>query len=245
MTLEGIDVSRWQATTPSLSGKSFLFARATYGTVADAMYATHIANARKAGLLVGAYAFGVGDVPVADQVAAFLATAGSVHFYVLDLERNGSRTSMTGTQAAAFIVAVRAKGHPCGLYHSESGFPSLGQSYNWIANWSQIPAIGWTFWQYRGSPLDLDRFNGDLAKLRVLGGVTPTRFKVVISGYTPIYTKPNGVRIGAFRRASVLCARSLVNGQWWYRIISRADGSKAATAGRYFKPNRHTEVTRV
>ena len=243
--LEGIDVSRWQPTTPSLVDKSFLFARATYGTTADAMYATHIVNARKAGLLVGAYAFGVGDVPVADQVNAFLATAGSVNFYVLDLERNGSRPSMTGTQAAAFIAAVRAKGHPCGLYHSESGFPSLGQSYNWVANWSRIPAIAWSFWQYRGSPLDLDRFNGTLAQLRALGGIKPTRFKVVISGYTPLYVKPGGARSGAVRKASYLCSRAAVNGQWWYRIITRTDGTRAANAGKWFRPNRHTEVTRA
>src|SRR6185369_8404942 len=148
MSVNGVDVSRWQATTPSLAGLGFLFARATYGAVHDGMFATHIANARQAGLLVGAYHFGVGDVSVPDQVSAFLATAGKVHFYVLDLERNGSRPSMTAQQASAFIAAVKAKGHRIGLYHSESGFPSLGQSYNWVANWSQIPAIGWTFWQY-------------------------------------------------------------------------------------------------
>lgn len=182
--LEGLDISRWQGTTPNLSGKSFLFARATYGAVHDGMYATHIANARKAGCLVGAYHFGVGDVSVPDQVHAFLAAAGSVDFYVLDLESNGRHASMTNGQAAAFIGMVKAKGHKIGLYHSDSGFPSLGQDYNWVAKWSvNAPARSWAFWQYRGSPLDLDRFNGSLAKLRALAGkVVKVRYHLSFLG---------------------------------------------------------------
>ena len=180
-TLEGLDVSRWQGTTPNLAGKAFLFARATYGAIRDQMYSTHIANARKAGLLVGAYHFGVGDVPVPSQVSAFLAAAGTVDFYVLDLESNGGRPSMTLGQASLFIALVRAKNHKIGLYHSDSGFPlTLGQSYNWVAKWSvNPPTHPWTFWQYRGSPLDLDRFNGDEAKLQALAGnAGPVRLRV-------------------------------------------------------------------
>lgn len=242
--LEGIDVSRWQATTPSLAGKSFLFARATYGAVHDPMYATHAAHARAQGVLVGAYAFGVGDVPVADQVAAFLAAAGPASFHVLDLERNGGRPSMTATQAVAFINGVQVKGHKIGLYHSDSGFPNLGQNWNWVAKWGATPPTRhWEFWQYDGSPLDRDRFNGDLAALRSLAGIHPTRFNVVISAYTPLFNRPNGTRVGAVRKASYLCTRSKVNGLWWYRVISRSDGTKAAWAGRFFKPNAHTKVT--
>lgn len=244
MTVAGIDVSRWQSTTPSLTGLSFLFARASYGAVHDPMYATHIAHARAAGLLVGAYHFGVGDVPVSSQVAAFLAAAGSVNFYVLDLETNGGHPSMTQSQARAFITAVQAKGHRIGLYHSDSGFPSLGQDYNWVAKWSATPpARSWAFWQYAGIGVDRDRFHGDLAQLMAFAGIHPTRFKVVITGYTPLYTKPNGVRVGAVTQASYICSRSKVDGLWWYRILTAANGSPTALAGRWFKPNRYTKVT--
>ena len=68
MTLNGIDVSRWQGTTPSLAGLAFLFAKASQGTTKDPMYDTHIANARKAGLVVGAYCFNVGTLDIAAQV---------------------------------------------------------------------------------------------------------------------------------------------------------------------------------
>jgi hypothetical protein len=166
MTIEGIDVSRWQATTPSLVGKSFLFARATYGTFTDAMYATHIINARAAGLVAGAYHFGrAGNVP--GQVAAFLARAGDADLFCLDLESDGA-SSMSLGEAQAFIVAVHASGRKIGLYHSDSGFAHIGQDWDWVANWSQVPARPWTFWQYGGSGVDRDKFNGTLAQLQAL-----------------------------------------------------------------------------
>lgn len=170
MTLNGIDVSHWQATTPPLAGLSFLFAKASDGAGGpDPRYAQHIANARSAGLLVGAYHFAVkGDG--AAQARAFLTAAGKVDFYALDREGNDP---MTLAQAAAFINTVQAAGHKCGLYASESGYPNVGQDWNWVANWSRVPAIPWTFHQYRGSPLDLDHFNGDMAALRALAGIHP------------------------------------------------------------------------
>lgn len=176
MSVTGIDVSLYQAHTPALTGKGFLFARATYGTSPDQLYSAHITNARRAGLIVGAYHFGVNADP-ATQARVFLATAGNVDLYVLDLENDGNRPRMTDQQAGIFMGLVRAKGHKIGLYHSESGFPSLGQDYNWVAKWGpNPPAHSWTFWQYRGSPLDLDVFNGDLADLRRFVGkaVPPT-----------------------------------------------------------------------
>ena len=167
MTTELIDVSHYQTVTPSLVGKAGLFARAVYGTYADTMYDTHVANARKAGLVAGAYAFGRSG-NVAGQVAAFLAQAGDADLFALDLERDGGNPSMSSAEAGDFIAKVKATGRKILLYHSESGFPSLGQDGNWVANWSQIPSIPWTFHQYRGSPLDLDRFNGTLAQLQAL-----------------------------------------------------------------------------
>lgn len=179
MTVEGIDVSQYQAATPDLSAVEFLIARATYGTGyptfgdPDPKYAQHKANARKAGKVFGAYHFGVRG-NVAAQIALFVAAAGDADFFVLDLESDGSRPRMTDVEARAFIVGVRAlvHSHKVGLYHSESGFPSLGQDYNWIAKWGTIPPSGtWTFWQYRGSPLDLDRYHGTVAQLRAFAGL--------------------------------------------------------------------------
>jgi len=166
MTLEGIDISYAQATTPSLIGLSFVFCRATYGgTGVDTMWATHSADVRSQGKVLGAYHFWYDGTSGATQAAHFLSIAPNADLYALDFE--GSAVDQTG--AKAFIAAVQAAGKKCALYHSLSGFPSWGQNYNWVADWSTTPpAISWTFWQYQGSPLDRDRFAGDAAALAAL-----------------------------------------------------------------------------
>ena len=171
MTLEGCDISSHQSTTPDLSAYSFVFCRATYGSSVDTMYAKHSAAVRAQGAALGAYAFGrsASRAPIADQVSVFLATAGKADLLALDLEADGAFVGMTNAEAAAFIEAVHATGRGIGLYHSLSGFPSVGQDWNWVASWGRLaPPIPWTFWQFRGSPLDLDAFNGDAAALEAL-----------------------------------------------------------------------------
>ena len=170
----GIDISTWQRPTPSLTGLAFLFAKASEGTgFRDPMFAIHTAAARKAKLVVGAYHFAIGGSG-ADQARHFLDVAGDVDLYALDLERPTSGPPMTQAEARIFIARVQAAGHKCGLYASDSGFPSLGQDWNWIAKWGAAPpARKWAFWQYQGSPLDLDRFNGDRAALLRFAGRTP------------------------------------------------------------------------
>lgn len=166
MTVKGIDVSQWQASTPSLTGFGFLFARASIALRADPMYLTHIANARKAGLLVGAYHFNDNGISVVEQAAMFLRTAGDVDFYAIDVE-GGS--AFSHAQTGEFITRVKATGRKIGLYHSLSGYFDVGQDWRWVAYYSTTPPpIHWDFWQRRGSPLDLDDFNGDFAALRLL-----------------------------------------------------------------------------
>lgn len=167
--LEGIDLSSWEPTTPSLAGRSFVIARATYGPWVDRLYTHHVGVARAAGLVTGAYAFGIaGDVPA--QVAAFLAAAGDVDLLALDLETESGKPPMTNAEGAAFIAAVQGAGRRCGLYHSRSGYPELGQDWRWVADWSTTPpGIPWDVWQHRGSPLDLDSFAGTPDQLRALG----------------------------------------------------------------------------
>jgi hypothetical protein len=169
---QGIDVSKWQSSTPPLTGLDFLIARASIGTTPDPMYATHIKNARAKGLLVGAYHFNWSTIPVSDQIEAFLNKAGDVDFYFIDVEYAGNGVAkFTRTQTRDFIKGVRlAKGH-CGLYMSESSFyTDVDNDYRWVANWSQPPNIGWKFWQYQGSPLDRNLFNGTPAQLNALTG---------------------------------------------------------------------------
>ena len=185
MTLDGLDVSQWQAATPPLVGQSFAFARATYGVGIDTGYAMHAANFRKAGIVVGGYAFGTfGDG--AAQAAAFLEVAHDADLLALDLEAEANKPPMTEAQARAFIAAVHGVGRTIGLYHSASGFPFLGQDWDWVAQWGAVPpSRKWTFWQWQGKPLDRDRFNGTLADLRALAGTEAGDEVVGVSDPTP------------------------------------------------------------
>jgi GH25 family lysozyme M1 (1,4-beta-N-acetylmuramidase) len=169
--VRGIDVSKWQVDTPDLTGLSLLFARASIGTQADPRYNQHIQNARKAGLIVGAYHFNWDAIPVAGQVTAFLKAAGAVDFFFIDVE---GKHAFDHAQTEEFIDRMHQAGKRCGLYHSASGYFDAGQDYDWVAKWAASPpAQHWDFWQYRGDPLDLDRFNGTLAQLQALAGIVP------------------------------------------------------------------------
>jgi hypothetical protein len=195
--LDGIDVSQWQSATPPLVGQAFGFARATYGTGIDIQhdkdgvpipgtgYVMHSANIRKAGLVLGAYAFGIfGDGPA--QALAFLEVAHDADLLALDLEAEAGKPPMTEAQARAFIAAVHGVGRKIGLYHSASGFPFVGQDWDWVAVWGSVaPTRKWTFWQWQGSPLDRDRFNGTLADLHKLAGIAGGGEVVGVSDPTP------------------------------------------------------------
>lgn len=184
MTLEGIDVSTWQVTTPSLAGLDFAFARATYGTTPDARYGMHAAAFRAAGLVTGAYHFGRSGqyVSVPAQIGAFLDAARDAELLALDLEADHDASGrvlkpMSDEEAARFIAGVRAAGRRCGLYHSRSGYPiALASDFRWIAEWDATPPnIAWDFWQYAGSGVDRDRYSGSRAALWALAGRKPMR----------------------------------------------------------------------
>lgn len=174
---EGIDLSAHEAETPSLEKLDFVFIRATYGIRPDGRYYQHLKAAKKAGLVTGAYHFGTASHHGYVQANAFLNATDSTatpDFYVLDLEKEVGLPRMTDDDARAFIHSVQAQRKDVGLYHSLHDFPHLGQNWNWVAFWSDIPpAISWKFWQYHGGPLDLDRFNGNRAALLTFAGRPP------------------------------------------------------------------------
>ncbi len=168
--LNGIDISHYQTTTPNLTNEDFVFVKTTDGLNKDPMYDMHVSNVLKAEKVLGDYAFGYDLSPTfsAEQQAAAFLLFRTTELLALDLEN--SKIPMTNTQGAAFIAYVHAKGHKIGLYHSDSGFPNLGQDWNWVANYSVKPTRKWTFWQSSGGPLDQDVFNGDMTALLALAG---------------------------------------------------------------------------
>lgn len=148
-----IDVSKWQDSLPSLTGVLGVIARAGIGTKPDPMFATHIANARKAGKWVGSYWYNWGTLSISDQVNAYIAreeAVGGVNLHALDWEGSvSSGERFTAAESAYFIKLYRARtGNPIGLYASESWFKDLGQDWDWIANYSDEPTRYYDMWQY-------------------------------------------------------------------------------------------------
>jgi len=194
--LNGIDISHYQPTTPSLAGRAFVIVKASNGDDKDSRYDYHVANIRRAGLVVGAYHFGVGaaQASIRSQVAAFVAAATGADILALDVERNVRvrRTvdgvvvwvqlpSITRAEAREFIrlLRPRASGRKILLYSSRGTWPGdLGQDANWVADYTGdpnrpgvSPRIKWTFWQHTSTPYDLNRFNGTKAQLRAFAGL--------------------------------------------------------------------------
>ncbi len=196
MTVFGIDVSKWQTSLPDLETVDFLFARASIGTTKDTMYPVHIGNAKVAGIVTGAYHFNWDTISVAAQVTTFIAAAGNVDLYAVDVE---GPNAFNVTQTKEFIRLMHEAGLKCGLYHSASGFFDAGQDFDWVAKWSAIPPARWDFWQFTSDGhlpgysgrLDFDRFNGTLAELHELAGMAgpdsgTEEPVVVISNETPV-----------------------------------------------------------
>ena len=173
-------------------------------TFVDQVYAERREAALDAGLLWGAYHFGVG-ADGSNQADAFLSAAqpDDQTLLVLDYEPNPHGPTMTLSQAREFVEHVAAvSGRYPGIY---AGYmlkeqlggpvaidPILSKCFLWVAQYGSprplnIPATfgTWTFWQYTDGvhgvgPYDVDgvgrcdrdQFNGSLAQLRRLWGVS-------------------------------------------------------------------------
>ena len=181
---EGIDVSNWQGTIDwtavAASGKRFAYLKASEGTTfVDWTYASNRAQAKAAGLSVGAYHFAQPDATPGDAVAEadhFLATAQIAQgelLPVLDLEvANGQSVTALQAWVQAFMGRVLERtGAPGVIYVSPNFWKTYMGDTNWFAlngyrtlwaaHWTSatapsVPAgnwggQGWTFWQYSSS----------------------------------------------------------------------------------------------
>lgn len=176
--------------------------KATQGTAeVDPDYRVNRDKARTAGLLWGAYHFGVGADGAA-QAEHFLNTVGNDPgtLLALDFEANPGGPSMTLDQARDFVTGVRDRtGRYPGLYGGsylkqllgDGRDPTLAQCWFWLAEYGPEPRVPpnwptWTLWQYtdghvgpRPYPVDgigacdRDAFNGGEDQLLRLWGVSP------------------------------------------------------------------------
>jgi GH25 family lysozyme M1 (1,4-beta-N-acetylmuramidase) len=180
-TLEGIDVSHWQGVidwpTVRSAGKHFAFLKASEDDdFVDDTYAWNRAEAKAAGLKVGAYHFARPETAAGDAIAEadhFLATAGPVSGElrpVLDLEVTGGLSDpQLHEWVKAYLGRIYERTGVRGVIYvspnfwennmlDSTWFASNGYDVLWIAHWTtaagpSVPAggwgsHGWTFWQY-------------------------------------------------------------------------------------------------
>lgn len=201
----GIDISVHQANTPALAGLDFVIVRAAYGDYPDTRYAEHARNVRAKGLALGAYLF-LRNQPPADQVATFLRVAGGADFWAVDYEKDRGHPHVTPAQTREVIRRIQSTGRKVGLYATQYTMFDAGQDWEWVADWrDEEPPKGWTFWQYRGSPLDLNLFRGSPDELREWLGmarviiVNDDLRRIRVQADSPVYS-PDGAKIDTQRQ---------------------------------------------
>ena len=179
----GIDVSRWQGTIDwprvAASGITFAFIKATDGidgsTWVDPVYATNVAGARAAGIVVGSYHFARPDLTTPDDAlveARWFANNLDLQPGdlppVLDIEvKDGLDTGQMTLWALEFLEELRRITGVSGLVYTSPSWwerefadsPAIAQAGFglWLAHWTRqdprVPAgnwngEGWTIWQY-------------------------------------------------------------------------------------------------
>ena len=195
LTTPGIDVSYHQETIdwPRVrrAGIRFAFIRVSDGALQrDPRFATNWAEAKRAGVVRGAYQFFRPDQSVNAQadlmIAAMAARADTDLPPVIDIEVDGGLDASTvAERAQAWIERVRQRLGIEPIVYTGSdlwrngGAEALGPQALWLAHYTQgcptvpPPWTRWTFWQHtdRGAvpgiegSVDLDLFAGTLGEL--------------------------------------------------------------------------------
>lgn len=163
--MKGIDVSHWQEnidwSAVKNSGIDFAVVKLTEGeTILDSYGRTNIINAKKAGLIVGAYHFGwMNDEGKAIREANYFRKnlqGLNVDFVALDIESRSLKGDLTNA-SLAFLDAIKDIGST--LFYADPDF--IKEHFNsaitkyplWIANQNvSKPDIrfwgNWSLWQY-------------------------------------------------------------------------------------------------
>lgn len=196
----GVDVSSYQGevdwTALARQGVDFAFIKATEGSsLVDRRFAQNWANARAAGVTVGAYHFFSYDSPGETQADNFIAQVPAVEGAlppVVDIEFYGDKLQNPPTREEVKAILepllARLEAH----YGQKPILYVTYRSYNWFIKgdydayplWVTRPLLvpiskGWTFWQYSHSAqlegytgdeerIDLNVFRGSLAELKAL-----------------------------------------------------------------------------
>lgn len=197
MTIDGVDVSHHQGVIDwakmAAGGKQFAIIRCTMGATEDETYERNRKEAKRRGLVVAAYAFGITERDGKEQADAALEVAGDGVGIFLDIEdwtdNDGvHHKKISVPQAEDFAKRVDARGRYLGTYTSIGEFGSaksdvLAGFPLWVAHYTDAPNPKipqnwgrWTIWQHTSSGpskklgaqsegLDLNRYRGSMSSL--------------------------------------------------------------------------------
>lgn len=192
MTLFGTDISHWQTSVDygwlGRNNVDYLIAKCTDGLGKDRLYDTHVAGARKSGMIAGAYHWLQGGNGAA-QADYFIESAGHVDIYAVDCEdpnptygtyaQFANRFAESGKVLFTYTGISYWRNHmndgkidgPLWMaYYPKGGYPGDASSYWDTKLGGQKPAI----WQYGPGPFkyDGDAFRGSRNQLLTLAGST-------------------------------------------------------------------------
>lgn len=195
--ISGVDLSKWNGEVDfakiKTAGKRYVFIKATLGnSVVDPRYADNMQSARAAGLAAGSYHFYMTDDKPEAQFANFSKhvslQAGDLP-PVVDIEVLAKNSLPNlAMEMKMFLAMIEKKYGVKPIVYSGESFASeylqaFGDYPLWLAEYNkdkrpEVPTYwkNWVFWQHSqggtvagvAGPVDLDRFNGDLQKLKTL-----------------------------------------------------------------------------
>lgn len=189
----GIDTSHYNGDiSHALASVDYAIAQASVGTWTDPAYAGDARSMQAAGVNRGAYhyaVYGPGPTRQAQKFLSVIATGPQPQFLAVDAETRGSNRLLDHPATiTALIVNIRRLDklrRPILLYASRltSVIDKAGhkvpiwrnvtaQDGNWVADYAGAPdrpgialKVPWLFWQYSGTGIDKDVFNGSVADL--------------------------------------------------------------------------------
>lgn len=186
--IQGIDVYHGQGNydwnQSKAQGNQFGFVKATEGlSYVDPMFHSNWIRAQAAGFYIGAYHFFHSNVDPQAQAKHFVSTVGAkVHKqlpFVMDLEvTDGSSAREIVATALEFLNEVEELTGTVPMIYGSPGFISpLGFQSSitkyplWVAEYGVSkpkpvkPWPSYAFWQYAGTGVDKNIFQGDLSAL--------------------------------------------------------------------------------
>ena len=171
--LKGIDISTWQGSNPHLEDGEFCIIRSTYGIYKDNRFEQNSKVWSESGKPFGFYHFAYPDkgfTPKQEAVAFLNIVKPYIGKALLVLDYEAEAHKYGEKWALEFMDYVYKETKIKPLFYTNAGalgkYPNIAKKYPlWVAHWGvkkpiTKPWTNYTLWQYRGSPLDLDYFNG-------------------------------------------------------------------------------------